>query len=201
MVAFLQARLVADDQDRAGRELGQLVGVLEDGTGRGPSGARPHGPLSGHPGHLEFLDDPVDQLLGLLEALAPNGRRDGVVELADVQDVDGPSAGAGQLDRRRIALRLCSDWSTASSSFSSIEHLQGVRRPVSLLARGWDNRRLRHYHAGHRDDVRPVFPGRVAQLARARRLQRQTRAIFPSGGDQQEQPFMQVRAEYSVSSE
>jgi hypothetical protein len=131
VVAFLQARLVADDQDRAGRELGQLVGdapdqqpaqdrvavgadheqtgphlasVLEDGAGRGPSGARPHSALSGHPGRLELLDDPVDQLLGLLEALAPHGRRDGVVELADVQDVHGPSAGAGQLDRRRDRL-------------------------------------------------------------------------------------------------
>jgi hypothetical protein len=32
------------------------------------------------------------------------------------------------------------------------------------------------------------------------RLQRQTRAIVPSGGDQQEQPFAQVSLEYSVSS-
>jgi hypothetical protein len=32
------------------------------------------------------------------------------------------------------------------------------------------------------------------------RLQRQTGAIFPSSGGQQEQPFVQVRAEYSVSS-
>jgi hypothetical protein len=42
--------------------------------------------------------------------------------------------------------------------------------------------------------------GRVAQLARARRLQRQTGATFPSSGDQQEQPFVQVSAEYSLSS-
>src|SRR5512132_176053 len=42
--------------------------------------------------------------------------------------------------------------------------------------------------------------GRVAQLARARRLQRQTGVLSPSGGDQQEQPFAQVSAEYSLSS-
>jgi hypothetical protein len=45
----------------------------------------------------------------------------------------------------------------------------------------------------------PPF-GRVAQLARARRLQRQTGGISPTSGDQQEQPFVQVRPEYSVSS-
>src|SRR5215207_5463510 len=42
--------------------------------------------------------------------------------------------------------------------------------------------------------------GRVAQLARARRLQRQTGAIFSSGGDQEEQPFVQVTVEYGLSS-
>jgi hypothetical protein len=31
------------------------------------------------------------------------------------------------------------------------------------------------------------------------RLQRQTEAIFPSDGDQQEQPFAQVSAEYNLS--
>jgi hypothetical protein len=31
-------------------------------------------------------------------------------------------------------------------------------------------------------------------------LRRQTRALSPSGGDQQEQPFAQVRPEYSLSS-
>src|SRR4029453_468300 len=45
----------------------------------------------------------------------------------------------------------------------------------------------------------PAF-GRVAQLARARRLQRQTEACFPQFGDQQEQPFVQVSPEYSPSS-
>jgi hypothetical protein len=39
--------------------------------------------------------------------------------------------------------------------------------------------------------------GRVAQLARARRLQRQTGAVFLSHGDQQEQSFVQVRAKVS----
>jgi hypothetical protein len=32
------------------------------------------------------------------------------------------------------------------------------------------------------------------------RLQRQTRALFPSGGDQQKQPSMQVSLQYSLSS-
>src|ERR671912_125617 len=101
-----------------------------------------------------------------------------------------------------MALRLCSDWSTASSSFSSIEHLQEVDGQLAYAPGGpnplpgsddkaWDNRDPGHYHA-------PV--GRVAQLARARRLQRQTGAVFLSGGDQQEQPFVQVSPEYSRSS-
>jgi hypothetical protein len=42
--------------------------------------------------------------------------------------------------------------------------------------------------------------GRVAQLARARRLQRQFWGLFPQTGDQQEQPFAQVSPEYSLSS-
>jgi hypothetical protein len=42
--------------------------------------------------------------------------------------------------------------------------------------------------------------GRVAQLVRARRLQRQTGAYISSSGDQQEWPFVQVRVEYSLSS-
>jgi hypothetical protein len=49
-------------------------------------------------------------------------------------------------------------------------------------------------------ELRKWRRGRVAQLARARRLQRQTSAISPSGGDQQEQPFAQVRPKYSPSS-
>jgi hypothetical protein len=81
-------------------------------------------PSAGHPGRLALLDDPVDQLLGLLEALALHGRRDGIVELADVQDVDGPPPAGASSTVAGIALRLCFDWSIASSRFSSIEHLQ-----------------------------------------------------------------------------
>ena len=50
-------------------------------------------------------------------------------------------------------------------------------------------------------ELRKWRRGRVAQLARARRLQRQTGGPIPSSGDQQEQPFVQVRLEYSLSSE
>jgi hypothetical protein len=49
-------------------------------------------------------------------------------------------------------------------------------------------------------ELRKLRRGRVAQLARARRLQRQPGAVSPSSGDQQEQPFVQVNPEYSPSS-
>jgi hypothetical protein len=50
-------------------------------------------------------------------------------------------------------------------------------------------------------ELRKWRRGRVAQLARARRLQRQTGVQIPSSGDQQEQPFAQVSAKYSLSNE
>jgi hypothetical protein len=92
---------VGADDDEAGTD---LTGVLEDRPGRGASGAGPQRAFGLDPGPLELPDDVVHQLLGLFGAVAHDRGRHRVVELADVQDVDGPTTHSGQLDSGRHGL-------------------------------------------------------------------------------------------------